>query len=490
MATTPIPQPTGPTEDDGAEALAQPSLGPQIAQNVISAGIQNNGSPRDWAENTVASVTAALAGFGAAGKVPAGAGALYGVGAAARQSQARQDEQRKLQMEQQNVKVQQQQKQEEINNEQQRTKDQETQWGKDYQIRLAENARQQANQIKEFALDDANLQHLTDEHNEANQKALYEHAAFMETQLEKTALAHRNGWKLMESAPTFTDLGQAEKWADQADLASNMHVTGYVHRPLLNPDMTISIGLQPDDGVKEVTLPKMDGKGNFTTHLDDLGVGNYLDNYQKIKKATAETREANARADELEAEATKFRTLSKGDDTLKGARQAFDKTVDLAHPQGDFNALNPGQKEVLAENARKQYQLTYAATQRAKSEFQKMVSMAGVEGGLPIDEKTGEVDTNSNEYKDAKSQLDRLNEALGEAQNDMNRFTTLGHQVKPITPVIGDEPTEVGLSGPPKPGAPITREAFQPYLKANDGDLEKAKQAAIKAGWGPPSNPQ
>ena len=493
MSTTPVPQPTGPTEDDAADALAQTSLGPQIAQNVIQAGIQNNGSPRDWAENTVASVTAALAGFGAAGKVPPGAGALYGVGAAARQGQARQDELNKEKAAQHNEQIAQQQRQETINLEKQRQSTEESQWGKDYQIRLAENARQQANQIKEFAVDDANLQRLTDEHNEANQKALYDHAAFMEKQLEYTATAHRNGWKLMEGAPTFNDLGQAEKWAEQADLASNMHVAGYVHRPLLNPDMTINIGLQPDDGVKEVTLPKMDlSKGTFTTHLDDLGVANYMDNYSKLKKASAETREANARADELEAEASKFRNLSKGDDTLKGARQAFDKTVDLAHPNGDFNSLPPGQKEILAENARKQYQVTYAATQRAKDEFKKMVSQAGVDGGLPIDEKTGEVDTNSNEYKDAKSQLDRLTEALNEAQDDMNSFTTLGHQVKVTEPpAVGGEPTEKNLPiSPPKPGAPIPDDILRLYLREAGGDVQKAKAAATSAGWGPPSNPQ
>ena len=89
-------------QEDGADALAQPqSLGPTIAQNIIKAGQVNNGSPRDWAENAVAGVNAALAGFGAAGKVPPGAGALYGVGAAMRQQQARNDQQRQQQIENQ-----------------------------------------------------------------------------------------------------------------------------------------------------------------------------------------------------------------------------------------------------------------------------------------------------------------------------------------------------------------------------------------------------
>ena len=79
--------------DAAAESLANPpDMGSVIARHQIAAGQVNNGDSRDWAENAVAGVQAALAGFGAAGKVPPGAGALYGVGAAARQGQERQDQ--------------------------------------------------------------------------------------------------------------------------------------------------------------------------------------------------------------------------------------------------------------------------------------------------------------------------------------------------------------------------------------------------------------
>ena len=69
-----------------------PRWGQTIARNTIQAGEVNNGNPRDWAENAVAGVNAALAGFGAVGKVPEGVGALYGVGAAMREQQANRQE--------------------------------------------------------------------------------------------------------------------------------------------------------------------------------------------------------------------------------------------------------------------------------------------------------------------------------------------------------------------------------------------------------------
>lgn len=104
----PLPQtgalaaPADAQQDAGADALAAPvGLAPQIAQNTIAAGQINHGDARDWAENAVAGVNAALAGFGAAGKVPEGAGALYGVGAAARQAQERNDKLRQQKLENQ-----------------------------------------------------------------------------------------------------------------------------------------------------------------------------------------------------------------------------------------------------------------------------------------------------------------------------------------------------------------------------------------------------
>ena len=95
-------------DQEGVDSLAQPpDMGSTIAKAQIAAGQTNHGTARDWAENAVAGVQAALAGFGAAGDVPAGAGALYGVGKAAAASQANRQQQQQQKI--QNQRAQQQQ---------------------------------------------------------------------------------------------------------------------------------------------------------------------------------------------------------------------------------------------------------------------------------------------------------------------------------------------------------------------------------------------
>jgi hypothetical protein len=88
--------------EEGADSLAQPlDMGKLIAQHQVAAGQINNDKPGDWARNAVAGVQAALAGFGAGGKVPPGAGALYGIGAAARAGQENRLKQQQMKIEQQ-----------------------------------------------------------------------------------------------------------------------------------------------------------------------------------------------------------------------------------------------------------------------------------------------------------------------------------------------------------------------------------------------------
>ena len=99
-ALTPQPTDTTTREQDVDSLATPPDMGSVIAQHQIEAGKINHGDSRDWAENAVAGVQAALAGFGAAGKVPPGAGWLYGVGAAARQGQEQQQQKQKMQLEQ------------------------------------------------------------------------------------------------------------------------------------------------------------------------------------------------------------------------------------------------------------------------------------------------------------------------------------------------------------------------------------------------------
>ena len=145
-------------QEGGWNSLAQPpDMGSTIAKAQIAAGQTNHGTARDWAENAVAGVQAALAGFGAAGDVPAGAGALYGVGKAAEQGQQNRQRQAAL-------KTEQAQRQQQIDLEKQRVGNEQTNQDRDYQLRLAENARQQAESVRAMSEHDKRMVQMDDEH--------------------------------------------------------------------------------------------------------------------------------------------------------------------------------------------------------------------------------------------------------------------------------------------------------------------------------------
>jgi hypothetical protein len=93
------------TPDTGITPLAGPSFAQQVGQGANDLaeqqGPQQASKPGAWARTLVGAVQSALAGFGAGGRVPPGAGALYGVGAAARQAQERTDKLQQQQVENQ-----------------------------------------------------------------------------------------------------------------------------------------------------------------------------------------------------------------------------------------------------------------------------------------------------------------------------------------------------------------------------------------------------
>src|SRR5690348_10776913 len=81
-----------------ADALSgdfQVPLSQNIAKSANNAA-ENNPNPNQpgaWARNLLAGVQDALSGFGAEGKVPEGAGALYGLGAGMRAERAHREQQ-------------------------------------------------------------------------------------------------------------------------------------------------------------------------------------------------------------------------------------------------------------------------------------------------------------------------------------------------------------------------------------------------------------
>lgn len=452
---------------DGADALAQPqSLGPTIAQNIIKAGQVNNGSPRDWAENAVAGVNAALAGFGAAGKVPEGAGALYGVGAAMRQQQANKQEQAK-------VRTEEDQRQQQIDLEQQRVKNEKGNMDFDQQMRLAENARQQANQVKQFALDDANLKRITDENTDENFKRMAAHADFMLKQIDASERFWDRGGQLFkpaggEPSPTFNDVGEAEKWATTHKLADEMHVHGYRPTLVMNPDGTMVIGEVPESGIQEREFTDSNGK-KFTTPADTTTWALWDEKMSEISLQKAE-------AAKDYAEAKHYRDEYAGSDTAARARAHFDKTADKEHPFGNYDALEPGERQALLGDALNQYKLDNNAYERAQLDMKKAIDS----GAIPSD-KDGNPDVNSQEYKKYQDDVDQSKAMLGASRERVSQIDPLVRSYMKKIPA-GNE----GLPKAPNPGAPIPDGVLKQYLDANDGDVGKAKAAAKAAGWGDP----
>jgi hypothetical protein len=242
----------------------------------------------------------------------------------------------------------------------------------------------------------------------------------------------------------------------------------------------------PDDGVKEVKLKDAYGH-EFTTHLDALGVINY-------QMKVADVNKANAEAERDRTDTKTLRQQQKDMDTVKGARKELDKVG------GDVSKLSPGSRDALQTEAVKQYSIDSAVYDRAQTEMKKRLDS----GEIPLD-KDGNPDVNSEAYKDAN---DFLAESREQLHSSLTLMRQLGHGYQPYNPepkttpaaapagapakTLPDEITTArgrlpqSLPKPPAAGSAITRAAFAPYLQKFDGDVEKAKQAAIGDGWGPP----
>jgi hypothetical protein len=468
VSAQPIPLPqTGalkaPGEDEAAESLATaPDMGATIAQHQIAAGQVNHGDARDWAENAVAGVQAALAGFGAAGKVPPGAGALYGVGAAARAGQENRQQQAQ-------VKANQVARQRQQDLEERKVSDIETNENRDYQLRLAENARQQAQSVRAQSEHDARLQQLSDEHTAANMRLMHEDITFRQNQIDHEETLKTLGAKPMQIAgqetPAFDDLGQLEQYAVQNKLGQQAHLNGYRERPVLGADNKYHIYQVPDSGPEWHTVKDADGKPT-KVFGDPLAILNF-------QEKVAQTRESGARASLDYAKAKRDLEDFKDQGTVKAARKALDKVG------GDYSKLEEGQKEALRGDAMKQEQYAWNVLQAARRDMEKDSAMFDV----PPKAGTNNPDTNSPEYKELAKKY-HVEEADAEYWDAYDTLRKLGHGYN--QPGTG-RPTGGGsLPRPPQPGAVLGQAEAKAYLDANGGDPAKARAAAQAAGWGIP----
>jgi hypothetical protein len=431
-----------PAPDQATSALAgggEEPMAVKIAKNKIIAGQVNNGSSRSWAENVVAGVDAALAGFGAGGKAPAGAGALYGVGAAARQAGEARQKQKEFQAEKD-------QRQQQIDIEKQRATAEQQNVTSEIDSRKQENARQQANSVRAASEHDKRMREMDDEHDERNYRLAHEDILFRQQEADRQDALEAVGAKPLsiagQESPPFEHLGDLEQYARANSLAQNAHNNGYRTRPVLGGDGKWHLYEVPDTGPEWHSVNDSSGKATriFT---DPLGVLNYQEKVAQIK-------DMNARAAKSYADAKKSIGDLKDEGTVKKARQH------LSELGGDYSKLMAGDKEALSGDAYKRYQFSFQAYQGAQKDLRADPDFSDV----PIDEKTGDVDKSSQQYKDLaeKYHVTDAQEQVGVAYDNLRKLG-LGYN----KPGAGDnkpgnqKPHTVGNPGPFKVGDTITQ---------------------------------
>ncbi|HXC44497.1 MAG TPA: hypothetical protein VNY51_13365 [Candidatus Dormibacteraeota bacterium] len=271
-------QPT--TVDVQAPVTPGPSapLSANIAQNTLQANRQN---PGNWAQNIVAGVTSALAGFSSPKEAPIGAGYLSGIGQAAQGMLAQRQKNIENQREQQKLDTQQQNQ------------------DREYQLKVAENARQQAQSIREQSDHDLRMKAFRTEQTSREFNLMKDEADFRQSQLDKEDALRRIGAKPFQiagqDAPAFDDLGQAEDFANKNGLANSTHENDHRTRIVLGGDMKYHLYDVPDEGMKEYTLKDPSGK-EVKIFTDPLGALNYQEKVSQIRHSSAESNELDAKA--------------------------------------------------------------------------------------------------------------------------------------------------------------------------------------------------
>ena len=196
------------------------------------------------------------------------------------------------------------------------------------------------------------------------------------------------------------------------------------------------------------------------------------------------------------AEAAKDRDLAGQAETSKKARAELDKAG------GDYSKLSPGAREALTLDSQKFYQLAFSAYRAAEADMRKDPDYASV----PIDQKTGNVDKASKEYKDLATtyHVEDANEILGNASDQLRKlghgYTPYGQQPSPPGTVGNPQPLKPfeavrSLSPKPtKPGEKLDAEGAQKYMTLAGGDKAKAAELlTVKDGqdnYTPCPNPQ
>lgn len=322
----------------------KPPIHTRIAEGIMHALGGSDGKPGDWAKATIAG---ALAGLGGAAAAPVKRGAPIsggiGLGAAAATQQRQQQQQQQ---------VENSQKQQQIDLQKQREQREASNQSAELDLRKAENARAQAQSVRDAATFEKNLT-VMDQHIAANNfESMKQNAEYLEGQSAKWDALNKIGAKPLEingaKSPEFEHLGEAEDFAAKN---SDAVINGYMSHIVRNPTSgKWSIMEIPNDGPKWRDLT--DAKGKTIKVLADSQA--YLAMQEQVAKTKHFLNTAGRSSLELKEELEGYKEQG----SVKGARKELTKVG------GDYAKLSPGSKEALLHDANDRFSKAQAGLEK------------------------------------------------------------------------------------------------------------------------------
>lgn len=343
------PLPSGPMTLGGASAApaapapAAPAEKPmhvKMAEGIMHALGGSDGKPFDWARATL---SGGLAAAGSEGKVAPGQGALAGIGAGARTVMQNAREERANAQQQAQEKIANSQKQQELDLQKQREQREGSQFNQEMTLRKAEDARRQAESVRDAAVHEKRMAVLDQQIKEGNFKGLKEEADYYQGQADKFNALQKVGATQYKvngaTSPDFVHLGEAEDFArHHQDQVIGNHALQIVRNPNTG---TYGIYEVPNEGptMREIT----DASGKTMQIL--ATPGEYLDKQEQIAKTKHYMNVAAKSSQELKEEVENY----KEEGSVKGANKELDKV------SGDYTQLKPASREILLNQAHSQF---------------------------------------------------------------------------------------------------------------------------------------
>ncbi len=351
---TPAPAaaPANPTPpavgDTGGEDLLQglggpsvplpPNIHQELAKGMAKGITMAGNQPGDWAKGTIAGLLGALGGLGAAGKAPPGAGAAYGIGAAARQQ----------------AEVARQQKQQQTENAMQERRQglEEEKTQHEFGIQDQEVAIRQVQAVANMQEHAIRMRTMTDENTRANAQAAREEAEYRANQALEIQKITEGGGKpltiLGQEVPEFDSPKQLHDYA----LANKQHILGnYEVVPVYDAATGKYTAYETPNQIQDWKIDLGGGKqGDFTGTLG--------------QKVHIDTEVAQLQRDNEMSRLTSQEIAEKAF-ALGSAKESKSAETDFLAGK----TLTPDQETTLRNTYWGQFRDLSAATQKAESEL-------------------------------------------------------------------------------------------------------------------------